>query len=443
MANDISNLLGRFGANANGYLEVEHEIEYKELPKAPAVKPVAVAVVPANARESVNEAEETPAVSPAEDALPSVVAVAAGAPALADSPVVGERIEPVIEDLPELVKATTAAAVAPAALAGPVTPAAQATEAALAAPAAPAMQTAPAAAPAMPAVTASVHPIPSSLRSLLSEAALEREARARDEEAAHQVPINAVPTVTPAQVIAVVSPKGGVGKTTISAALAVALNPKGRVVAIDLDPQNALQYHLGAAHQSDAGLVAASWSAALRDGATGTRVLPHGVLSEEERRALEQRMAGDSHWLAGQLARMNLHADDVVILDTPAGRTPYLEQALAAADQVAVVLTPDAGSFMALDHLASIFDERENCGFIVNQFDASRTFSQDMLAVLKRRFGARLIGVVSLDHAIGEALAYGHTLAGNEQLPLWQEMRAIGVALTPDAKATVRAGGCA
>ncbi|WP_441294732.1 ParA family protein, partial [Herbaspirillum sp. B65] len=47
------------------------------------------------------------------------------------------------------------------------------------------------------------------------------------------------PPSTPAHVIAVVSPKGGVGKTTLCSALACSLARHGRVIAVDLDPQNA------------------------------------------------------------------------------------------------------------------------------------------------------------------------------------------------------------
>ena len=45
-------------------------------------------------------------------------------------------------------------------------------------------------------------------------------------------------------VFSVVSAKGGVGKTTITANMAMALAGGRNVVAVDLDPQNALRLHL-------------------------------------------------------------------------------------------------------------------------------------------------------------------------------------------------------
>jgi cellulose synthase operon protein YhjQ len=404
IASDISNLLGRFGANANGYLEVENTNEYKELPKTP----VAVPVEPVNVPAGVKETENTP---------PAVEKEAASTPpsvAAANSPhSLSERVEPVIVDLPaDTDGASPSATVAvPAAAPTPV--------------------------------------LSSSLRSLLAEVALKRETQARDqnEEMALHTALNLAQPITPAQVIAIASPKGGVGKTTICAALAGALNGKGRVIAIDLDPQNALQYQLGAGSDAapvDAAPTEEHWSSLLRLGSTGTCVLSYEAISEEGQRSLEQRIQKDRHWLARQLRRMNLTADDVVIIDTPAGRTPYLEQALDAADQVVVVVTPDAASFMALDRCGDLFDQRDECSYVVNQFDATRTFSQDMLEVFKRRLGSKLIGVVPLDHAISEGLAYSaNTLMESGKSRVWHEIQAICDVLKsqsePHALAGIRA----
>jgi len=180
-------------------------------------------------------------------------------------------------------------------------------------------------------------------------------------------------------------------------------------------------------HQGAVGLMDGNWSALLHDGAAMNYVLPYGAISEDERRAFEDALLEDGHWLARQLADMNLNANDVVVLDTPTGRSLYLDQVLDVADQVVVVVTPDAGSFITLDHIEDLFEGHVECCYVVNQFDASRTFCQDMLEVFKRRFESKLIGIVPLDHAMSEGHAYGNNpLLQNEQSLVRNEIQAIG-----------------
>jgi cellulose synthase operon protein YhjQ len=387
IASDISNLLARFGANADGYLEVENTIKYKELPKAAVTEPAALI----DAKSGMPAAEVAPIVE-------QEVVEPVGATVADSLHSESARIEPVIIALPELPDTHATTPPASAAIVA-----------------------------SAPAATASS----SSLRALLAEVALNRESQACVHNAVETFhTLNIEKPVTPAKVIAVTSPKGGVGKTTLCAALAGVISDKGRVIAIDLDPQNALQYHLGVdqltAGPADATLAGDRWSSSLRR-AAGTYVLPYEAIAADAPRILEQHLQTERHWLAQQLARMNLGADDVVILDVPGGNAAYLEQALDAADQVLVVLTPDAGSFMALDHMSDLFDGHGDCVYVVNQFDASRTFCQDMLEVLKRRFGSQLIGVVPLDHAISEGWAYGvNVLLDGGKSPAQGNIRAIG-----------------
>jgi cellulose synthase operon protein YhjQ len=270
-----------------------------------------------------------------------------------------------------------------------------------------------------PAITVTERLSPS-LRQLLAEVAQERlaEAQARNTEALSQALIKGEPEPIRAQVIAVVSTKGGVGKNTLSAALSSTLRlPPGQTLTIDLAPQNALQYHLNVspdvAGMGNASLQGLNWRALLQPGSAGSQLLPYGDLSEEERNSLEGYLRGDPHWLARQLARMALSEHDVVLLNTPSGRNVYTEQALAVADHVLVVITADAASYVTLDQMDRLLaaslarPHPPQCHYVVNQYDDSRAFNRDMLEVLRRRLGERLLGVVQHDYAISEALAFG------------------------------------
>ena len=80
-------------------------------------------------------------------------------------------------------------------------------------------------------------------------------------------------------VFSVVSAKGGVGKTTITANMAMALAGGRNVVAVDLDPQNALRLHLGVPVEEIDGigratLEARSWKTSLLRGGAGPYALP-------------------------------------------------------------------------------------------------------------------------------------------------------------------------
>ncbi|NER62091.1 AAA family ATPase, partial [Pseudomonas sp. MAFF212428] len=179
----------------------------------------------------------------------------------------------------------------------------------------------------------------------------------------------------------------GVGKTTFAAALAKLLeHPQGRVVALDLDPQNSLGAQLGLP-PSTPGLSQASHGAepwntvcqALPD--SPVECLPFGHADAAQLHTLEQHLANEPGWLMQQLATLALTPDDVLIIDLPTGPNTWLAPVLAMADQVVAVTLPDTASYRVLDTLQAWLaplhqrTPAARCSYLINQVDPTRALN--------------------------------------------------------------------
>lgn len=226
------------------------------------------------------------------------------------------------------------------------------------------------------------------------------------------------------KVIAIVSAKGGVGKTTLTANLATALQREGvaTLLVVDMDPQNALGLHFGADPRSLAGVSRASlagedWGSVCVQSPSGVHVLPYGVVNESDRVAFERHLDAHPNWLVQQLQGLALPEDAVVLIDTPPGPSVYMQQALSAAQVVVVVSLPDAASYAALALMQRLVhtyctprpDFSETL-YMLNQADGARQLSKDITRVMQDNLGERLVGVVHEDQAVREALAYDQSV---------------------------------
>lgn len=222
-------------------------------------------------------------------------------------------------------------------------------------------------------------------------------------------------------IVAVVSMKGGVGKTTTTANLAAAMAAvlgAQRVSVVDLDPQNALHLHLGVSDAMSPGvcrqsLFAGSWREAMIDSEHGVRCLPYGLVSEQERLDFEQLLLDQPQWIGEQIREAGLDADAVVLLDTPPGPSVYLKQALACADIALVVVLPDAASYATLPFmeawLAEFAAQRPQLRglYVINQVDRSELLNRDANDLLQQQLQGRMAAVaIHADEAVREALAF-------------------------------------
>jgi len=220
--------------------------------------------------------------------------------------------------------------------------------------------------------------------------------------------------------ICIGSPKGGVGKTTIAANLAHALARAGRqVLAVDFDPQNALRLHFGIPLSDGAGFLAElprrpDWRRMAREVAPGLRLLPHGTVDLTDALALTQAQDQDPTLLEVPLASMLAEPGLIVVTDTPPGPSRALAALVPHAAVVLVALLADGasaaqlpelqtGRFLGRGTLGSLFATRLRV--VLNEVDPASRLATEVSQSLAQSLGPRLVGAVSRDHAVAEALA--------------------------------------
>lgn len=226
-------------------------------------------------------------------------------------------------------------------------------------------------------------------------------------------------------VMALVSGKGGVGKTSLTAAVAVALAQHGRrILVIDLDPQNALRLHLGMEPGDISGWSREGFGAeALFESAGGVSFLPFGRLIESELEELEAALQAKPAWLAEQLQALAAHARiDHVLIDTPPGPTVFLQQALQAAHRALVVVLADAASLTTLPGFFAVLDEFTagrsdflGSHILINQLQHQGRLGHQVQSAIHQHFPGAVVPVaVHRDAAMAEALTFERTVLDYE-----------------------------
>jgi len=218
------------------------------------------------------------------------------------------------------------------------------------------------------------------------------------------------------QIVAFISGKGGVGKTTMAANVAVALSQrKKKVLLIDLDPQNAQRVHLGMDPDEIAGLVREGIApTSIFDSPFGVNFIPFGRVSEAELEEFEAQLKLHPYWVANSIHALGDDAFDYVVLDTPPGPSVYLHQALAAAHRALVVLLADAASFATVEKISSLVAEYTaqrpdfaGTHLLINQMPIHSKLGHQVRAALYARYAQQLVPAsIHRDARVSQALAF-------------------------------------
>lgn len=232
-----------------------------------------------------------------------------------------------------------------------------------------------------------------------------------------------------AQVITVSSGKGGVGKTTTVANIAVALAAMGaRVVCLD----------------GDIGLRNLDVVMGLEN-----RIVYDIVDVIEGRCKLRQAMIRDKHLpelylipaaqtrdktavSPSDMVRLcnDLRSDvDFVIIDSPAGIERGFRNAIAAADRVLVVTNPEVSAVRDADRVIGILEaeEKHKPGLIINRLNPTLVKQHDMLSAddVLDLLGIPLLGIVPEDETVIVSSNRGTPVAQDQKSRAGQAFRNI------------------
>ncbi|WP_431224239.1 cellulose biosynthesis protein BcsQ [Serratia sp. L9] len=209
-------------------------------------------------------------------------------------------------------------------------------------------------------------------------------------------------------VIALQGVRGGIGATSVTAALAWALQQLGEsVLAIDLSPDNLLRLHFNTPFSLKRG-----WARAQLDGADlqqgamryskSLDFLPFGRLNLVEQRQLQQQtLEAPERWreFLAQLRASGHYR--WILLDIPAGNNPLIEQQLALADCVFLMLSPDANCHARLYQQPMPV----GCHFLINRYSSANLLQQDLHQLWLQTLVGLLPLVIHRDEALAEAMA--------------------------------------
>ncbi len=236
-----------------------------------------------------------------------------------------------------------------------------------------------------------------------------------------------------ATVITITSGKGGVGKTTATANLSIALAMLGqRVVAIDTDIglrnldvvmglENRIVYDLVDVVEGHCRLR----QALIRDKRLSELYLLPAAQTRDKTAVTPEQMVD----LCGQIRK----EFDYILIDSPAGIEQGYRNAVAPADRVLIVTTPEVSAVRDADRIVGLVEAEEKGPpkLIINRLNPAMVRREQMLSTadVVEILAIDLIGVVPEDVAVIVSTNRGTPVAMDGRSPSGQAYRNIAARL--------------
>jgi septum site-determining protein MinD len=218
-----------------------------------------------------------------------------------------------------------------------------------------------------------------------------------------------------ARIITITSGKGGVGKTTATANISVALAMRGqRVVAIDADiGLRNLDVVIGLENRIVYDLVdVVEGRCRLRQAMVRDKRLPELYLLPAAQTRDKTAIQPEQMVEVCEELRPDL---DFILVDSPAGIEQGFRNAIAPADEAVIVTTPEVSAVRDADRIIGLIEaaEKEGMRLLINRIRPEMIRREDMLSIddVLDILAIDLIGVVPEDESIIVATNRGRPLA--------------------------------
>ncbi|MGQ0538671.1 MAG: ParA family protein [Gemmatimonadaceae bacterium] len=225
------------------------------------------------------------------------------------------------------------------------------------------------------------------------------------------------------RVLAVISQKGGVGKTTTSVNLAAAFARRGlKTLIVDVDPQGAVRYGVGLrrGHPTYGFADYLTGDRHLREVILPTalpwlRVILAGAVIDAANHTDYHRRVGESSML-GDLLRTARERCDVVVVDTPPGLGPIVVRVLEGSQHVIVPLQTEPLALQTtpqilrgIQEIAEVNPELTLDGILLTMHEPGHAASDRVTAYVRSHLPADMVFDITVprSEAATEAFAAG------------------------------------